>query len=85
MVSGIQEITKTAVRYIRKYFNLDCAILGKNDQNALEYKVLNDTNLKLSENDFSVASWVFKHSMKAGKYTATLPSGLLYLLSVNRE
>jgi two-component system sensor histidine kinase KdpD len=31
--------------------------------------------ITFSENDLSIAAWVFKHSSKAGKYTDTLPSG----------
>jgi len=33
-----------------------------------------DNSLKFSENDRSIATWVFKNSVKAGKYTDTLPS-----------
>jgi two-component system sensor histidine kinase KdpD len=74
MGSGIDEVTKIAVRYIQKYFNLDCAIILKNDFNQLDNKVQNDTKIKLSENELSIATWVYKHSAKAGKHTDTLPS-----------
>jgi two-component system sensor histidine kinase KdpD len=72
--SGIDEVTKIGVRYIQKYFNLDCAIILKNDFNQLNNKVQNDTKVKLSENELSIAAWVYKHSAKAGKHTDTLPS-----------
>jgi len=74
MASGIDEVSIIAVRYIQKYFNLDCAIILKDDLNKLENKVKNETKIKLSENELSIASWVYKHSTKAGKYTDTLPS-----------
>jgi len=74
MVSGIDEVSKIAVRYIQKYFNLDCAIILKNNFNQLSNQVQNDTNIKLSENELSIAAWVYKHSSKAGKHTDTLPS-----------
>jgi two-component system sensor histidine kinase KdpD len=74
MGSGIDEVTKIGVRYIQKYFNLDCAIILKNDFNQLDNKVKNDTKIELSENELSIADWVYKHSAKAGKYTDTLPS-----------
>jgi two-component system sensor histidine kinase KdpD len=74
MVSGIDEVSKIAVRYIQKYFNLDCAIILKNDFNQLDNQVHHDTEIKLSENELSIAAWVYKHSSKAGKYTDTLPS-----------
>ncbi len=74
MASGIDEVSKIAVRYIQKYFNLDCAIILKNDFNQLNNQVQTDTKIKLSENELSIADWVYKHSTKAGKYTDTLPS-----------
>jgi two-component system sensor histidine kinase KdpD len=74
MVSGIDEVSKIAVRYIQKYFNLDCAIILKNDLNQLDNQVQLDTKIKLSENELSIAAWVYKHSAKAGKHTDTLPS-----------
>jgi two-component system sensor histidine kinase KdpD len=74
MGSGIDEVSKIAVRYIQKYFNLDCAIILKNDLNQLDNQVQHDTKIKLSENELSIAAWVYKHSAKAGKHTDTLPS-----------
>jgi len=75
MTSGIEEVTKTARNYIKKYFNLDCAIILKNERNVLNNNVWHDPNMELTENDLSIAAWVFKHSSKAGKHTDTLPSG----------
>ena len=74
MVPGIDEVSKIAVKYIHKYFNLNCAIILKNDLNQLENNVQHETKIKLSENELSIATWVYKHSAKAGKYTDTLPS-----------
>jgi two-component system sensor histidine kinase KdpD len=74
MVPGIDEVSKIAVRYIQKYFNLDCAIILKNDLNQLENIIMSDTKIKLSENELSIAAWAYKHSAKAGKHTDTLPS-----------
>jgi two-component system, OmpR family, sensor histidine kinase KdpD len=74
-VSGVDEVSKIAVRYIQKYFNLESAIILKNEASQLDNIVLNDSKIMLSENDSSIASWVYKHSSKAGKYTDTLPSG----------
>lgn len=73
--SGIMEVSKIADRYIKKYFNLDSFIMLKNDSNLLEYQNIHDDALiSLSENEMSIAAWVFKHSSKAGKHTDTLPS-----------
>ncbi|MFA6126782.1 MAG: sensor histidine kinase KdpD [Bacteroidales bacterium] len=74
MTSGIDEVTKVAVHYIQKYFNLDCALILKNELNQLQDEVMHDTKIGLSENEFSIATWVFRHSLKAGKHTDTLPS-----------
>ncbi len=72
--SGIDDVLNVAVRNIQKYFLLDCAIILKNEFSRLEGLFLHDSRFKLSENDFSIASWVHQHLMKAGKYTDTLPS-----------
>lgn len=74
MTSGIVEVTKVAVRYVQKFFNLDSALMLKNELNQLENKVMHDSKIELSENEFSIAAWVFRHSVKAGKHTDTLPS-----------
>jgi two-component system sensor histidine kinase KdpD len=75
MASGIDEVLNIGVKYIRKYFTLDCAILLKNEMNRLDHRIRNETQITLNENDTSIAEWVFKHSSKAGKHTDTLPSG----------
>ncbi len=87
IASGIEEVSGIGVKYIQKYFNLDCAILLKNDLNQLNNHVQNETKILLSDNEFSVASWVFKHSSKAGKFTETLPSAdyTFYPLTGNSE
>jgi len=72
--SGLEEVTKIAVKYINKYFSIDCAIILKNEINQLEDQIRHETKIRLSANEMSVAAWVFKHSTKAGKYTDTLPS-----------
>jgi two-component system sensor histidine kinase KdpD len=87
MASGIDEVSKIAIRYVQKYFNLDCAIILKTDLNQLDNQVRHDTKIKLSENELSIAAWVFRHSSKAGKYTDTLPSTdyTFYPLTGNNE
>ncbi len=73
--SGMEEVTVLAEKYVQKNFNLDSAFILKNEANQLENQVLHETKIKLSENDLSIAAWVYKNSVKAGKYTETLPSG----------
>ena len=74
VASGFEDVSKIASKYIKKYFDFNCAIILKNESNQLEKKLRNETNIHLSENEFSIAAWVFRNSVKAGKYTDTLPS-----------
>ncbi len=84
---GIDGVTDIAVKCVQKYFKLDCAIFLKSETGQLENHVRHETKVNLSENDLSVAAWVFKHSAKAGKNTDTLPSGdlTMYPLTGNYE
>ena len=83
--SGIEEVSEIATKYVRKYFNLESAIILKTELNTLDNKVQEGSSIALSDNDLSVANWVFKNSAVAGKYTDTLPSGsrTFYPLSGN--
>ena len=74
IISGYDEITKMAVTYIQRFFRLDCSIILKNEQGQLNNWIQSNSKLILSENELSIAAWVYKHSNKAGKYTDTLPS-----------
>jgi len=74
LISGIQEVSKMAVRYIKKYFNLDCAIILKDDLSQFDSQIKHETDIKLTKNELSIAYWAFRHSSKAGKHTETLPS-----------
>ena len=58
-----------ARRERRNGFAVRCGLLNQFDDH-----VTNETKIKFSENELSIAAWVFRHSAKAGKYTDTLPS-----------
>jgi two-component system, OmpR family, sensor histidine kinase KdpD len=73
--AGLEEVVSIAKNDIKKYFNLNCRIILKNDANKLDYKIYKDTDINLTKNDMSVAEWTFQHSSKAGRHTDTLPSG----------
>ncbi len=75
--TGIEEVIIIAKNDIKKYFDLKCRIILKNDNNQLDYSNNDDSGITLSRNDMSVAAWTFQHSSKAGKHTDTLPSGNL--------
>jgi two-component system, OmpR family, sensor histidine kinase KdpD len=72
--TGIGEVISIAKNGIKKYFNLNCTILLKNDTNQLEYPDQKNTDFTISKNEMSVAEWTFHHSAKAGKHTDTLPA-----------
>lgn len=73
--TGVGEVITIAKTDISKYFNINCRIILRNDENKLDYTIYKDTNFNLSKNDQSVAEWTFQHSSKAGRHTDTLPSG----------
>jgi len=71
---GIDEVIKISKQDIKKYFNLESLLLLKNEVNLLESANQEPSVISLSNNDMSVAIWVFQHATKAGKHTDTLPS-----------
>lgn len=74
LASGIDEVLKVSVEGIRKSFNIESAILLPGVNQELQKEIRHETIFEFSEADWSVASWVFFHSGKAGKFTDTLPS-----------
>jgi two-component system sensor histidine kinase KdpD len=72
--SGITEVLAIATRDILKSFKLECAIILKDENGQLSEKIEHASNIQLTGNDWSVASWTCQNSTKAGKFTNTLPS-----------
>lgn len=73
-LSGINNVLDLALRDIRKYFKIETTILLRDNLGRLSKHVQHETSIRFGENDLSIASWTFQHSMKAGKYTDTLPT-----------
>jgi two-component system sensor histidine kinase KdpD len=71
---NMDELIEIAVKDIKKHFGLDVVFILQDDTNHLSEYSRNPVLKKLSDNEISVAEWVFLHSRKAGKYTDTLPS-----------
>ena len=67
IATGNNEVTKIASGYIHKYFKLNCFIFLKNELNQLESFTQRNSGIQISDNELSVADWVFKNSVKAGK------------------
>ena len=83
---NMDEMLQTAVEQIRAVFDADVAIIlaegGKLHPSAHPV-----STLKLSEKEYSVASWVFENSKPAGRFTDTLPMSEAHyvpLLTPNR-
>ncbi len=73
--SGIADIVSIASRSIKKYFRLESIFILQDGNNNLKEKPETGSDITFSLNEFSIASWTYKHSKKAGKFTDTLPSG----------
>ncbi len=73
-ISGFDDVIQVAADYINRYFKLECCIVVKNDLNQLEVKLIENSTIRLTESEMSIVNWVEKNSMKAGKFTNTLPS-----------
>lgn len=73
-ISGYEAVTIVASNYIHKYFNVDSFVFIKTESGQLEYQTHIGSDKIFSENEMSIANWVFKNSSKAGKNTDTLPS-----------
>ncbi len=74
-ISGLGEVTKVATLYIRKYFLLDCYIFLRNSSGRIDLQPDTNSYTIFTENEKSIADWVFRNSLKAGRYTNTLASG----------
>lgn len=72
--SGNDEVSIITRNFIEKHFSLEPIIFVKNDLNELVQDGGTSSGT-LGENELSKVDWVFKNSLKAGKYSETLPSG----------
>ena len=76
-ISGYEDVIKIATEFIQRYFGLNCSIVLKNEGSELKVIQQEINKIELSSNDMSIVSWVEKNSVKAGKFTNTLPSNEL--------
>jgi len=74
-ISGIDQVTRVASEYIRKYFHLDSHIFLRNNTGTIDLQADSNSGTIFTGNEKSIADWVFRNSLKAGRYTDTLPSG----------
>jgi two-component system, OmpR family, sensor histidine kinase KdpD len=74
MTSGIDEVIKTAVKYIKKYSRFECCVVLQGANNVLDNLVKPDNSLNVTESELVIAGWSFQNSREAGRFTGTLPS-----------
>jgi two-component system, OmpR family, sensor histidine kinase KdpD len=74
MTSGVEEVIRLSVRYIKKYSKFDSGFILQEGSNILGSRIMPEGAFSLTPNELSVAEWSFKHSRSAGRYTDTLPS-----------
>ena len=72
--SGLSEVVLVAEKYFKQYFDISRTVfLGETD-GALNVTPLNDGEQTVVEEDKQIAFWVFKNSIKAGRYTENFSS-----------
>jgi len=73
-VVGFKDVAKISKNNIKRYFDFEAEFILQNGIDELIKPTRQTHHLSVSGNEFSVASWAYKHKQKAGKYTDTLPS-----------
>jgi len=66
--SGINEILDVAFRDVKKYFDAASICILKEKDNSVEILARKGNGKDLSRIDFKVAEWVFRNSMRAGRF-----------------
>ncbi len=75
--SGIEEVLKVAIEEIKGHFHLDSFFILQDGENILSSRGRLQNDKKLTSEEYQVAGWVFKNSLKAGAFTSVL-SGVDY-------
>lgn len=71
---GLSEVVLVAEKYFKQYFDISRTVfLGETD-GVLNVTPLNDGEQTVVEEDKQIAFWVFKNSIKAGRYTENFSS-----------
>ena len=81
--SGIEEVISVSIKAIRNSFNLESAFFLPGNNSELGEKHYAEAEISITESDRSIASWVYYHSGKAGKFTDTLPSSSYTFYALN--
>jgi len=72
--NGLPEVVLVAEKYIKQYFDISRIVfLGESD-GILNTTPLYDSEQTVMEEDKQIALWVYKNSIKAGRFTENYPS-----------
>lgn len=71
--SGLEEVLAVAIEGIKNHFRTESFFILQDGNNILHSTGRLQKEKKLTDTQSSVAEWVFTHSQKAGKFTATFP------------
>lgn len=72
--NGLQEVVMVAEKYFKRYFDIHRIVFLGESAGILNTIPLNGGEQTLPEDYQPIASWVYKNSIKAGKYTENFPS-----------
>jgi two-component system sensor histidine kinase KdpD len=72
--SGFSEVVLVAEKYFKQYFDINRTVFLWETDGELNVTPLNDGEQKVTEEDKQIASWVYKNSIKAGRYTDNFSS-----------
>jgi K+-sensing histidine kinase KdpD len=72
--SGIEEVLKVSVKEIKAHFTIDSYFFLQDGNNRLDIMKTRPVENNLSSDEFNIASWVFKNSVKAGAFTGNFSS-----------
>jgi len=67
--NGISEILNVAFKDVKKYFDATSISFLKGEKESVELFISQESKQNPSRIDYKIAEWVFKNSMKAGRFT----------------
>ncbi len=69
----LDEVLYESVKNLKSVFDTDMAILLADSREILFNTYVKNSEFRLNEKEFGVATWVYKNNKKAGQFTDTLP------------
>jgi two-component system sensor histidine kinase KdpD len=84
---GINEVAEITIRNIEQVFDVEAILFFLNKEGNLSTKQHVASTFSIDEVEWNIAQWVFLNSIKAGKFTDTLPysSSTYYPIASSRN